>query len=190
MNEQEFKSVHPIFIFQYTALAFIAPPLGIGLILWSIGAENGKSFLYILNVLWAEGSSSFIYSLACFLFAFFVWNIRLTITQSKIYYSVFGLQVSFAIQKHEIAYSTINPAYDTPGTLIMRKFKKFDSPESLEKFNQRFGTVEFVFIKKQPIHWLKHKLCLIRLICYSKKQAQSIIQTLEQHWQLKAHEHE
>ena len=55
MNEQEFKSVHPIFIFQYTALAFIAPPLGIGLILWSIGAENGQSFLYILNVLWAEG---------------------------------------------------------------------------------------------------------------------------------------
>ena len=160
-------------------------PLSIGLILWNIGEENGKSFSYILNTLWAEGSNSFIYSLSCFLISFTLWNIRLTITQSKIYYSMFGIPTMWRINKYDVSHCQINPKFDSPYTWFYRKFKHFKIPESEQLFNCRYGTIEFVFKQTNIINWFRHKFSLIYLTSFSSNQSKQIIHVLEKYWDLK-----
>ena len=70
---------------------------------------------------------------------------------------------------------------------MVRKVKRFDSNIDLDAFDKRMGTIEFVFIHKQPLNWLRHKFSLMYLLSFSKKQRHAIVQTLEDDWNLKPH---
>ena len=113
-----------------------------------------------------------------------LWNTQLNITDSKIYYSVLGIPTTLVVKQNEIAYSIINSNFDSPYTFIARIFKNLDHPEAKQKFDQRHGTVEFIFLKANLVNWFRHRFSLIQLSAFSQKQTALIIKALEQHWRL------
>lgn len=155
------------------------------MILCWYGLNAGHSLFSILVYLAKNNPTFYFYELVFFLIAFVTWNIRLNISKTKIYYSVLNIPISWPILRKEISHSQFNKKYDAPYTYIRRKFTHFDTPESAQRFNTHYGTIELVFIQKNLLNTLRYKFALINFAALSNHQAAEIIAALEQHWDLK-----
>lgn len=149
---QEQKINSPIWVYQCYAIFLLSIPIGIFWILFKIGLENQISIIEILKILYQSNAEFFIYLCPFLFIPWMLWNIRLTITPSKIHYSLFSLQISPSIKNLAISSSQINLEYDSPFTQIYRKFKKIKHKEDQFKFDQRYGTVEFIPLQPKNYH--------------------------------------
>ncbi|WP_347455969.1 hypothetical protein [Acinetobacter thermotolerans] len=175
---------YPIFIFQCASILSLYAPIGVILILWKMGLDNGIPFLEVLNTLVKEAPRSLLYMLIFLLISVALWNVRLHITESKIYYSVLGIPPLWSIKREDITNSRFNKKYDPPYYYVKRKLTRFDTPESEQHFNFRYGTVEFIFIQKSLRNRLRQRFALINLGNFSKNYTTQIVNDLKQHWDL------
>lgn len=96
-----------------------------------------------------------------------------------------NIPISWPILRKEISHSQFNQKYDPPYTYIKRKLKHFDTLDSEQRFNNRYGTIEFVFIQKSLFSTLRHKFVLINFALFSNHHSADILAALQQHWNLK-----
>ncbi|MDM1281483.1 hypothetical protein HXZ64_11045 [Acinetobacter indicus] len=157
---------YPILIFQYASILSLAAPIGVLWILWKMGLDNDIPFLEVLNALIKEAPQSLLYMLIFIIISLSLWNIRLHITESKIYYSVLGIPTLWSIKREDISSS------------------RFNTPESEQQFNFRQGTVQFIFIEKNLGNSLRQRFTLIQLGSFSKNYTDQIVNDLKQHWDL------
>lgn len=157
---------YPILIFQYASILSLAAPIGVLWILWKIGLDNDIPFLEVLNALIKEAPQSFLYMPIFIIISLSLWNMRLHITESKIYYSVLGIPTLWSIKREDISSS------------------RFNTPESEQQFNFRQGTVQFIFIEKNLGNSLRQRFTLIQLGSFSKNYTDQIVNDLKQHWDL------
>jgi len=187
MKQQSRIKQYPIYLLQYAGVLFTLFPLSVISIIFYIGRTNNRSYTEIWQIFIDFNPTMHLYNIGCIVIGVTLWNLRLTITPQKIYYTVWDLPMTLGIQKHEIHYCQMNHQFDAPLTWMVRKLKTFNSNTDLDAFDKRMGTVEFVFIHQQPINWLRHKFSLMYLLSFSKKQRRSIVQTLEDDGNLKSH---
>ena len=185
MNPQEHKLSIPIFTFQYLSILILMYPIGILAILWHTGTNTHHSQFSILSLFAHSDSTFLLHFLSFFGMSFLIWNMRLNISESKIYYSVFNIPISWAIARNEISHSQFTRKYDPPYTYIKRKLKHLKTPESEQQFNIRYGTVELIFIQKSLLNSIRHKFSIIHLSSFSNKQAIQLREALQQYWDLK-----
>jgi len=182
MNIQ--NNSYPILIFQYASILSLAAPIGVLWILWKMGLDNDIPFLEVLNALIKEAPQSLLYMLIFIIISLSLWNIRLHITESKIYYSVLGIPTLWSIKREDISSSRFNAKYDPPYYYIKRNLTRFNTPESEQQFNFRQGTVQFIFIEKNLGNSLRQRFALIQLGSFSKNYTDQIVNDLKQHWDL------
>lgn len=159
-------------------------PIGVLLVLWKTGFDNGILFLEVLNTLVKEAPLPLLYMFIFLLISLALWNIRLHITDSKIYYSVLGIPRLWSIKREDISKSRFNAKYDLPYYYIKRKLTCFNTPESEKQFNFHQGTVEFMFIEKSLVNRLRQKFVLIHLDNFSESNTAQIVNDLKQYWGL------
>ena len=185
MPSQEYSVSIPIYMFRFLSILNLILPIGALIILWWSGSQTGHTLFSILAYLANNDPSFYFYALCFFLIAFVTWNIRLNISKTKIYYSVLNIPISWPNLRKEISHSQFNQKYDPPYTYIKRKLKHFDTLESEQRFNNRYGTIEFVLIQKSLFSTLRHKFALINFALFSNHHSADIVAALQQHWDLK-----
>lgn len=177
----------PIRLFHHLSIITFCAPLGSIIILWWISTLVDSNFFSFLLHSFQDSQKFYIYLIIFIFISFFLWNIRLYISESKIYYHFLGFPISWVITRKEISHSQFNKNYDPPYTYIKRKLKHFNTPELEQKFNMHYGTVEFIFIEKSLFNTIRHKFALINLSAFSSEQAMQVMDALQQNWDLNLH---
>lgn len=174
----------PIHTFQYASILIFCYPIVVFFILFWFGSSVGETLSSILYYFAEHDPKFYLYQLSFVVTALGLWNIRLNITESKIYYSMLGIPTMWSIQRDEVLKSQLNQKYDSPYSYIKRKIKRFNNSECEKVFDCRYGTIEFIFHKTSLLNQFRHKFSLIYLSAFSKKQSVQIISALKQYWDL------
>ncbi len=107
MSSQGYSVSIPIIIFRYFSVVTLICPIGVLAIFWKMGKDNEIPFFDILTTLAKESPSSLLYMLVFLLISLASWNIRLHITEFKIYYSVLGIPILWSIKREDISIASL-----------------------------------------------------------------------------------